>query len=176
MTRALAEPLRPPLQDALDVIATGNAEARLIYNPSREVDSFAEHLIVELRRHSVPDTVTRKLLGELRAILQLNARQGHHARQAAGALDRVIAALHDARDAQARDKLTIRGLVRALRDPLTTLTDGDATQRLHAQRDVRRIAARVPAERLRSESLRHNLGARRHDLLLSVIDLDREAA
>lgn len=160
---AQAATLRGPLDSTLEVIATGQREASLIFNPSPEVDSLAEH-IARLDRHGVPGEVIRNLLAQLRDVLNLNAVQDRHARGAAGALD--------ALSSLATDALTTKSITRTLREPLDLLGRADTVSAAEWQRasgEVRRVIDACGPERLRAPSLRHEMGGRRHDVLLAVL-------
>lgn len=166
---AQAATLRGPLDSTLEIIASGQREASLIFNPSPEVDSLAEH-IARLDRHGVPGEVIRDLLAQVREVLRLNTTQDSHARGVAGTLD--------ALSSLATDALTTKSITRLLREPLDVLGRSSTVSAAEWQRasgEVRRVIDACGPQRLCATSLRHEMGGRRHDVLLAVL-ADRAAA
>lgn len=163
--------LRRCADTALDAIALNRAQHLLLFNPSRETDSLAERLLA-LRAHGVPGAVISALLRDVKEILTLNEGEHTGERRLAGALDALTRAEHAAERGhrEISGALTIRSLVRALRDDLDTIGSGiDGTAFALAAMRVRDICEQTPPDKLQSTTLRHELGGRRHDLLVEMV-------
>lgn len=155
---------------ATDAAAANRQQAALLFNATPEIDSLAERLIT-LHQHGVPRHHIRQLLADVKKLIALNDDEHHCERTIAGALDALARAEHAAeRGTRGRDQLTIRGLVRALRDDLDTIaTAAGGTEYALAATRVREVCEHVPAEKLLGGTLRHELGGRRHDLLAEIV-------
>jgi hypothetical protein len=155
---------------ALEGAALAQAQSLVIYNPAAEAgDSLAE-LVVALRRYDVPEQIVRDLLDKARRLLDLSDRQRHCHARLAGELDRFTRA-----GAQLTDAITVRSIVRTLRDPLTTLLapeQAGAAEITNARTVVRNLIDTVPRDRLFSATIAHELGGRRHRLLIRLADGD----
>lgn len=157
--RVSAEP-QGALAHACEAIALNRAQHRALYNPSLAVDSLAERLLA-LSGHGVPRPVIRALLRDVRTVLDLNTRER-------GAERRVTAAL----DALGSSELTVKALARALRPELRTLReDTDGTRFALAAIRLREVCEQQTPERLRSQALRHELGAGPHDQLVELLSV-----
>lgn len=164
-----AAQLRAATGTALEGQALNHAQHRALFDPSPECDSLAER-IVALHRHDVPATAIRGLLADIRAVLDLNAREDGCHRQIAGELDRLTRIASSTN--QLAEALTVRGLVRRLRDPLTILLSPEqatAAQLVNARDIVRETIAISPRDRLASTRFAHELGGRRHRRLLELM-------
>ena len=112
-----ATALRPATGAALEASALHAAQQRALFNPSPECDSLAERLIA-LREHGVPNTVLRGLIADVRAVIELNAREGRCERAvcveleqlgrsldgAAGIPEIAQGAIHQKKDGRKRDE------------------------------------------------------------------------
>ena len=108
-----------------------------------------------------------RVIGDVRNLIALNDVQVAKAREIAGTLDALDQASHE----PLRSELSIRALVRRLRADLDTIaaTDADGTEYALAATRVREVCEQAPSEKLLSRTLRHELGGRRHDLLVEVV-------
>lgn len=165
--------LEAAMHTALEGVALTQAQQRVLFNPSPEGDSLAER-VAGLQRHGVPRHVVRGLLADISTVLELNALQAGYQTALAGELDRLASA------ARLGDGLTVRGLVRVLRAPLSTLLTPEtatAAELVEARRVVKEVIRCVPRERICSPTLAHELGAHRHQKLLEFTEpLGTEAA
>lgn len=147
--------MRTVADDAGELIAINQAEQAVLYNPSPETDSLAEHL-VSLRAYGVPEPVVRRLLDLTRQALRLNAAEGVGERELAGRLEALAAT--------PADVLGVKNFARALRPHLTTLRQGfdlDAADAVH------RLATAHP-DLLARPSLAHELGKGAHEQLMHL--------
>lgn len=168
--------LRDIVGPALDGCAHNHHQSRLIFNASPEVDSLAER-IQALHEHDVPAHVITALFADLRAIMESNGREAEAHRTVAKAGDdmaRTIGAARTGMCAQVADHLTVTGVKRLLGGqdgPLAILSDPagrNPADLMHARNAVRKVVRETPDIVLRRASLRNQLGARRHDLLLTL--------
>lgn len=165
-----AHDLRRAVDVAVETIAANREQHLLLFNPSREIDSLAEHIIA-LRHHGVPGAVISGLLRDVKRLLALNEDEHGGERTIAGTLDDLARAEHAAERGGGRlaGELSVRALVRALRGDLDTIGYGTGgTEYALAAARVRDICERVPHCKLTSTTLRHELGGRRHDLLVEM--------
>lgn len=164
--------IRVALGGTLEARAIGEAEARRLFNPDREVNSLAERLIA-LRDHGVPRDDLRAIFTDLKAIIALNAKQCGHEADVAGQLDELAAALHHAEtEAHVDRALGIKAIANTLRPALDVIANPaahPAAAYVRSVRDVDRIIASTTRTRLLSASVRHELGAGKHDLLAELI-------
>lgn len=145
----------------LDAQALNGRQHRALYDPSAEIDSVAEKILA-LRRFDVPDHAIRELLLNVRDILAMNASERHAEHDVQGAVDRVR------RTPDLIGILTIKTLARELREDLAVLS-GTGGDRITAALRLNDTIRRTPRDRLLSQSLRHELGANRHDLLTTLV-------
>lgn len=168
--------LRDVVAPALDGCARNHEQARLIFNATPEVDSLAER-IATLYSYDVPHDVIAAMFSDLRALRESNHAELDAHRTVARTGDdlaRSIGATRAGLYAQVADHMTVTGIKRRLggadgplavlaapagRDP-KTLTD--------AQAAVRSVVTSAPDAVLNRPSLRNQLGASRHDLLLAL--------
>lgn len=157
--------LRPHADAAVELVAINRALGLDLFDPSPQDDSAAETLAA-LKRHRdlAPREIDRLIdatFHHLRRALSRVALEGHGERALAGSLDE-LATPQQAIAAQ----LNVKGLARALREPLATLREhpGD----IAATRAVRRIVRTVGPGRL-AGSLRGELGKGPHDQLMRLV-------
>lgn len=174
MTPPAAHVVRTALLGAMEARALGDAEARRLFNPDREVNSLAERIAA--LRGVVPVLQLREIFDDLRVVIRLNSAQIQEDAQVCGQLDELAASLHrDATTTVAERALGIKALARALRPALGIIAvpgGHAAAEYVRAVRDVDRIVATTPRSRLLSLSVRHELGTGRHDLLCELAGVD----
>ena len=108
------------------------------------------------------------MTGAIPRSLMTDAELRAHERAITGTLDALDQAA--SRPAQVRSELSIRALVRRLRGDLDTLAAAmGGTEYALAATRVREVCEQAPPEKLLSRTLRHELGGRRHDLLVEVV-------
>ena len=164
--------LRGVIDTAADAIAANRQQARRLYDPATpEVDSLAERILDLRRTHGVSAPVISGLLRDVRDLIALNDTELGHERTITGTLDALDRAERAAsRPARVRSELSIRALVRRLRGDLDTLAAAmGGTEYALAATRVREVCEQAPPEKLLSRTLRHELGGRRHDLLVEVV-------
>lgn len=165
-----AASLRAAREDTLEAMALNDRQDHLLFNADRDVNSVGERL-VGLGHFGVPADYLRDIFADLRELIELNARErGCEARIAGG-----LETLADVVDPDGRipQALSIKSIAFALRLPLRVLgapEQHDARQVVRARRTLRRVLASATTEQLRSPSLRHELRAKAHDLLLEQIE------
>ena len=166
-----AKQLRGVIDTAADAIAVNREQARRLYDPTPEVDSLAERLLELRRTHGVPAPVISGLLRDVRDLITLNDDELGHERAITGTLDALDRAEQAARrPARLRSELSIRALVRRLRADLDTLSAAmGGTEYALAATRVREVCEQADHEKLLGRTLRHELGGRRHDLLIEVV-------
>jgi hypothetical protein len=165
------------LAPALDGIARNHRQTRIIVNPTPEIDSIVEH-VTELIRTAVPAQRPHlaALIGLCRDLLAENRAEGELERSVAGAADRLAVDL--ARAATVGQKpLGARSAARELRAPLANLANPiiQGTARDTALAAVRGVVARSTRDNVLSNTVRHELGPKRYQLLADIID-DIQAA
>lgn len=162
-----AHTIRTALTGAMEAQALGDAEARALFNPDPEINSLAER-ISALRHHGVPADTLSAIFDDLRVVIQLNARQTIEDAGVCGHLDELAVSLHrDVTEGLSR-ALGIHALARTLRPALAVIQAPgahSAGEYVRAVRDVDRIIATTPASKLLGDSVRHELGAAKHNLL-----------
>jgi hypothetical protein len=160
---------------ALEATALNLAEHRLLANlETPEVDSIAEE-IVALRTYGVPDDVLARLLAQVAAALELNAQEGGCERQITGLLEalntgqgrKLLAAEVSAGGVKAL-AVRLRPALRILGRPEAYAHDVAAL--VAASAIVAEALATVAPATVAAGGLRHELGARAHDLLLRLRD------
>lgn len=168
--------LRDIVGPALDGCAHNHHQSRLIFNASPEIDSLAER-IAALREHDVPDDVISALFADLRALRESNHAELAAHRAVAKTGDNLARSAGSARAglcASLPDHMTVTGIKRRLGGgdgPLAILAapaGRDAKTLMGAQAAVRDVVTRAPDAVLNRPSLRNQLGASRHDLLLAL--------
>jgi hypothetical protein len=159
---------------ALDGQAHNHTQARLIFNSTPEVDSLAER-VAALRDHGVPDHVISDLFADLRALRESNAAELACERRVAHVGDDLARTLNTTGLCHTlADHMTVTGIKRAVGGPdgpLAILADPagrTAKDITDARAAVRAVVTRAPDTVLTRASLRNQLGASRHDLLLAL--------
>ncbi len=159
---------------ALDGICHNTDQQRIIFDPSPEVDSLAER-IASLRDNNVPDDVIAHLFADLRALVASNRAERVVHRRVSRTGDDLARALGAApAPAGGACELTVTGIKRLLGGPdgalavIANPAGRDGRELTAARSVVRRVVDRAPSAVLRGRSLRNQLGARRHDLLLEL--------
>lgn len=160
-------------------------QARMIFNPSDEEDSLLEHVVALLRpdeSHASRIEKMRRLLGDLwksnLAEARTNHAEGQMERDVADVLGDAVRRLHVE---GIRSALTVKEATRRLRAPLRVI-DRARTEVVPAReygpavRQVDAVIAALPAEVLRGNGLRHELGKGPHDVLLSLLTDGAEAS
>ncbi|HEX6020638.1 MAG TPA: hypothetical protein VFZ00_01500 [Solirubrobacter sp.] len=159
------------LEPAMEATALNRLQQRLCFNPSPEIDSLAELLVVGLRDGAAPWELQAFAL--VRQLLAANASEGVHERAITGVLDPLARQLHAAELAGARPAgLPVKQLAAAVRGPLGVL-QAETVAPLAAADAVRAIdqaTAGCAREKLAAGSVRNALGPRKHDLLLELFD------
>jgi hypothetical protein len=166
--------LRPALDAAMDARGANLEQEALIFDPDPEVNSLAEYVSV-LLRHGVPAEVIANIATLLRRLAQSNAVEGACERTTVGVLDRAVADLHhDGR----RTGLTVKDAAERLRPHLRAIAPlCDGVTYFRACCAIRDVLAQVDEQAARGSAMRNQLGAGRHDLLLSLLPLtDSEVA
>jgi hypothetical protein len=172
--------LEEPLGHLLDAQARLDRVRLLVFNPSREVDSLAEHLIEALDPTADIEHVVAKMSPQLRELYGHNGHATAHVRAATGPVDRMHRALHSD---GFRSALTVKAGARKLRGPLRVakrvLVDkdpGDGIEWARATRAILRVIDTMPADTLLGNGMRGELGAGPFDLLCQVCDLLTDGA
>lgn len=164
--------MRPALDAILDARGENLRQARLIFDPSPEDDSLIEHVVALMRPGADATARAAQMATLLRQLLTSNSREGEHERVAAGVLDALCAALHTD---GVRSALTVKAAATLLRPHLRVIDQAATTtvaalDYFQAACAIKDVIGQLPDAVLRGRGLRHELGERRHDLLLSLID------
>lgn len=164
--------IRTALSGTMEAQALGRAEARRLFNPDSEVNSLAERLMA-LRTFGVPQDCLRSIFADLRAVIDLNTAQCGEEASVAGQLDELATVLHRAEtEAHVSCSLGIKSLARALRPALEVIAAPArhaACVNVEAVRVIDRIISDTAPSRLLGPTLRHELGAGKHDLLADLM-------
>lgn len=154
------------LGTAMDARALNLEQTRHLFNPTPEADSLAEE-IAGLLGHGVPVGVVARLTTRCRLILESNVAEGDEEMTLAAIFETEI---QRALMAPVAERATVKSLARKLRGPLAAMLDpADSVDYFRACCAVRDVLNAIPAEQLLTESLRHELRARRFDLLSSLL-------
>jgi hypothetical protein len=151
----------------LDARALNLEQARLLFDPSVEVDSLLE-LPAALLRAGAPAVLVSELSVLCRRVLESNLLEGERERVLAGVLDEQLAAI---RVLPVAGRLTAKGIARAVRGPLGVVLDGgggDAVRYFRACCAVRDVVAAVPRAQLLAPAVRHELRERKFRLLAEL--------
>lgn len=169
-----AHVLRRALHVALDGHALNRRQAVELFNPDPEENSLAER-IVALRHHGVPLHIIRRLLADVRQLLDLNDEEDGCHTTLAGQLDDLTTVVRDAElNDPGHQALGVKSIARAVRPALADLGSTDGTTYFKAALAIRDVIRVAPRDQLTSQSLRHELGAGRHDQLLALIPFAKE--
>ena len=176
---------RDYLSNSLDAIAANDEQARLIFNPSPEVDSLVEDfkLLIGSSRRSVDRQADAPLPARLadtsrrlRALAHSNGRERRFELAISAAADRDVRSARDlALNGRAGGEavLACKAIARAVRVPLKTIADppaGDGMALVDAVRAVDQVLARAPAAQVCSPTVRHEIGDARYRLLCDLVE------
>jgi CHAT domain-containing protein len=162
------------LNPTMDARAHNLHQARLIANPTPEIDSIVEHLA------AIAETATDTQRGHVLELLRLvrdlaasNHAEGTRQQTVAGVVDRLAADLRR-HETTARTSFGVQQLARALRKPLETIVNArgaGSAKYVTAVRQIEDVLRMVPATHLLDNvSLRHELGVAKYDALTRIID------
>lgn len=144
----------------MDAVAANDHEARMLFDPSPEVDSLAEYTLAvasRIRDLPMPAETRSQLLplataahGRTRAVIVQNRRERSCETDAAGALDGVARRIHQVPVKELRSRLT----------PLLSASARDGIAYVHLVRELADLLANpwVGREVLLSGALAHELG------------------
>lgn len=162
------------LAPAMDARAENLRQARLISNPSPEIDSITEHL-TELARTTTPAQRphVRALLELVRDLATSNHAEGETQTTIAGVVDHLASDLRKAETLDRSGELGVKAIARRLRLPLEDLVNGkrpDSRKVVAARAAVNAVLREVPGVYLLDNaSLRHELGVTRYTLLCELV-------
>lgn len=130
------------------------------------IDTAADVVAINREQDRQLRGLALRFIGDVRNLIALNDTQLAKERAIAGTLDALDQAEHE----PLRSELSIRALVRRLRGDLDTLAaaTGGTEYALAATR-VREVCEHTDHDKLLSRTLRHELGGRRHDLLVEIV-------
>lgn len=157
--------LTGPRDHLMDAVAANHQQARLLYDPSPEVDSLLEHLTEMARKRGDLDAIyhhIEKALPLVRATHASNAAEGNFEREALGPIDAVARMLHMAGQ---HKKLGVVAAARRLREPLKVVRRMEtervpARDLLHANRQILDVIGQLTVAELRGPTMREKLGTR----------------
>ena len=159
------------VEPGMDGIACNQAQSRIVFDPSPEVDSLVEALVAMRDGVDPGELLTaERLLVEL---LRVNRAEGDIWRAVTGRADALACELHRLEVTGAAPcGLATRALANALRAPLGVLCAPivDPIAAADAVRAVDRVTAVLPRERIVGGSLEHQLGGRRYRRLVELFD------
>lgn len=151
----------------LDARALNTDQALLIANPSEEVDSLEEY--VRALDGAVHPRVVSGLLALCRRLAESNDEEGEIERAIAGTSERLAAQLYRTRGKS--QPLGIRKVANQLRTPLGVLAkprEFDGIAYFKASCVVRDVIEQMPADRLRCDWMRNELGRAKFELLVRL--------
>jgi hypothetical protein len=157
--------LHTALTAVIDAQVENDHQAALLFNTTPEVDSALER-VCALRAHGVPQHVIGQLIDDLVAVYRSNERERRHERTAAGNIDQSLRG--------ATQAITVKGFARSASVLLAGL-DKPGAKGVMARRALMRLCAENPAV-LAARSLRHEIGASRHDRLMDELGHVRKEA
>ena len=156
---------------ALEAIAEGRSQNRLIFNEDAGCDSLIE---VGFAMRDGADPYELRLLARLCSELRAsNLREQGQELRIAGVADALAADLHALERAGRAPALGVRGLAARLRGPLRVLAapaGRDVLALADAVRAIDAVALSVPRLQLLAPSLRGELGPGRFALLEQLVD------
>jgi hypothetical protein len=162
---------RDALEPQLDVVAIGEMEASVFYNPTPEPDSLVE-LFPLVVNQGCPQAI-REFAGLLNRARSLNGEQTERAATVAGFLDMLAVSVKDAEinGAGARKMLAARALANALRPHLRVVADATAVdvKTLTALRAIDTLTAGIASAQILSPRVRKELGKAPFALLASIV-------
>lgn len=158
------------LEPTLDAQALNATQARLIANPTPEVDSLVEH-VTELAR-----TATTEQRQHLHAILTLT-RELFQSNQAEGDLERTVAGAADHLTSELRNNelnadrapaWPARRIARMVRGPLADLLNPVIADTGRALQELQQALQQIPTTALLTVAVRHELGCRKYTKLTEL--------
>lgn len=159
------------LNRAMDARALNLEQERLLFNPTREIDSVLELAQTLVSR----DVGTAARLSCLtRRLMESNRAEGDRERDMALFADQLATDLrrHELNGPRPLLLVSAKSLARQVRDDLAVILDPaghDALRFVTAVRRVDDIIARVPRAQLLAREVAHQLGAARFELLEELI-------
>lgn len=177
VTAAHAE--RTFLHPALDAQAANAHQDRLIYDPTPEVDSLAEHLREALKGTTGPARQhLRSAFALLTQVAHANHAERDHEQTIGGAADHLVTSLRRAERVTGTKQLTAKGVARALRDPLGRTEPGApmTTAVIADLREIHRVADQVTLDLLLSGAVQHELGDAKFERLAEIVSARLETA
>lgn len=160
------------LDPAMDARALNQDQARLIYDPSPEVDSLLEVLgqvspaTDECRRHM------KRAIAKCVKLGLSNRGEGGLEARVAGAADQLTRELHG-QQLQGNSAIAAKACARMLREPLSAIACpplGEPRRLIEAGRAVGEVFVRVPSEVLLSRAVEHELGVEKFALLSALYE------
>lgn len=159
---------------AMDIQALNHRQRFLYANTTPERDSLLEHLVFLQAKYRID---AEDMLGPFKCLrdgMEANDAELHGERQITGLLNDLAATAHRADGAAGPVMvMSIKALASTLRPHLRVLgrpAGHTAADLDHARSAVTAIVRSVPADRLRSESLRHELREHAHRTLMGFVN------
>lgn len=159
------------LEPAMDARALNLDQARLLYDPSPEVDSLFEvsHAVATSPELRVARRHAPRLMHLLGQLHEKNEQEGDRQLLIAGAADLLVTDLRALELSGASPSaLPAKAIARELREPLRRLlapAGGDLFELLGDLRAVDRLIGRTPRAQLLSRTVRYELGKEKFALL-----------
>lgn len=150
------------LHPAMDGLALGMQQDRLIHNPSEDRDSVLEHLMHAAELLPAGHPARREIgaaIGLLGALVQSNRREGRQWRTVIGPCDELVRSLHTTPAAAAAPRFNYREFCKQARPHLRVIAHNLTSEQRKdtAREQLAALIADVPAARLLSVSVRHEL-------------------
>jgi hypothetical protein len=161
--------LREARDETLELIGLNHAQRRLLANATPERDSVLDHLQHWRTKYRISDEDWLACGLPLGRAIALNDQEYVGERQIARTLDDLASVAHRH---QSRP-MSFKHLADALREALLVMdapAGRSADALIAARRTVTDIVAITPSDRLRSDTLRHELRPTAHDVLLALLD------
>ena len=153
---------RQVLDPALEGIALNRQQERLVYDPSPEADSLAEHINALASQHPAECAEMMRLLTQLVASNQLERAEWA---KPAGFGDEQVRHLRRAELDGGSQAVPTREVARALRGPLDALAEICDRVSVEQAAVAMSLAVRLPESQLLAPNVRRELGDRRTDRL-----------
>jgi hypothetical protein len=169
-----SQTVKAPLEHVEAAQFENDRQALLVFNPSPEADSLAEHLAALLRDGADVEREAAAMVTALRQLLESNRRERGHEHAATGHLSLLHKTLHMAGQ-RTRHGLSVADAAQRLRGPLRVIRkarteQADWLEFMHASWAVKDVVCLLPSETLRGAYLRNQLGPGVHDTLLELLD------
>lgn len=171
ITRATAESV---IAKDMEGRAENLRQARLLFNPDREVNSIFELAAALLRPHD-PAEIAATLAKLAREAYASNASEGELWLEIAGEMEAHLACI---RSMPASERITAKSTADALRAPLDVLVRPDKYDGIayyQACCAVRDVIRRVPRDELLQPAVENHLGGRKYRKLAELASLTEEA-